>query len=86
MTAYNKSLLEKKPFAVVLNSKTFMEGKDNTLKIETSPGTDLKANNNEIKIDKEKNIWLLSYDRDKIKNVDLLISRNNIESRLNFSG
>ncbi len=41
MVSYNKSLKQNKPFASVINSKSFLDGKDKSLKISASPKAEI---------------------------------------------
>ena len=84
MVSYNKSLKSNKPFAIVLNSKSFLDGRDNILKIETSPGTKLETNNNGIKVAGSNNEWTLSYDHNKISEVEIIVKRKEASSSFSF--
>ena len=84
MVSYNKSLKNNKPFATVLNAKSFLNGKDKCLEIETSPGAKLETNNNDIKINESRNVWKLSYDQNKISKVEIIVKRKNTSSMFTF--
>lgn len=83
MYAYVKSIKEKKPYASVINSKSFLEGKDKSLRIDVSPNTKISADS-KIKIEKEKNIWKLSYDSKKIKQLKITLTQNDVSSSFVF--
>ena len=84
MVAYNKTFKNKAPFAVALNLKSFLEGKENKLKIETAPDVTLEATNANIKIEKINNIWLLSFSPQQVKNVKVSVKRNGTATILNL--
>lgn len=85
MTAYNKSIQYKKPFAAVLNSKSFLEGKEKNLVINFSPGSEISINEKEkIKIEKEEKIWKLFYNYEKISKLKIIVKRNGVTSSFIF--
>jgi hypothetical protein len=65
MVAYSISLKNNEPFAVVINSKSFLEGKVGNLEIETSPGTKVEVRNDNIRIIENRNILELFMIRQK---------------------
>ena len=86
MVSYNKTFKNKAPFAAALNLKSFLEGKENKLKIETAPGVTLETSNSNIKIEKLNNQWQLSFDPKQVKSVKISVKRNGIVSFLNLPG
>ena len=84
MADYNKSLYDKKPFGTVLNLKSFVDGKEKTLKIESSPGTELTLDNESIKIEKKNDLWELNFDPSKIKQFKISFIRNGFTSFLKY--
>ena len=70
MVSYNKSIKDNKPFASIINSKSFLDGKDKSLKISASPKAEIKVNNDDIKIVSADGIWNLNYDPKKIKGIE----------------
>jgi hypothetical protein len=84
MVAYSISLKNNKPFAVVVNSKSFLEGKVDNLKIETFPGTKVEVSNDNIRIIENGNIVELYYDPVKIKEMVVTVKRNGVSSSFDF--
>jgi hypothetical protein len=84
MVAYNKSLKKDKPFAAVMNLKSFLEGKDKNLMIDASPVSDLKTDNTKVGIRKNKEIWELSFDPAKIRKVKITVTRRGSSAFLNY--
>jgi cytochrome c553 len=84
MVSYNKTFKNKAPFAAALNLESFIEGKENKLKIETAPGSTLETSNSNIKTEKLNNIWQLLFDPNQIKNVKISVKRNGTVVYLNF--
>ena len=86
MADYNKSLPGRNPFGTILNLNSFLNGKDKYLKIETSPNTELKTDNEDIIIKKQKDIFELSFDSSKIKSAKISFYRNGKLSSIDFPG
>ena len=84
MVSYNKSIKENKPFASVINSKSFLDGKDKSLKISASPNTQVKVDNSAVKVVSADGIWNLNYDPNKIKGIKIIVTRNKNSSTLKF--
>ena len=84
MVSYNKSIKEDKPFASVINSKSFLDGKDKSLKISASPKAEIKVNNSDVKVISANGIWDLNYDSNKIKEIIITITRDKNSSILKF--
>ena len=84
MVSYNKSIKENKPFASVINAKSFLDKKDKTLKISASPKAEIDVNNNDVKVVLSNGIWNLSYNPKKIIDLKITVSRNKISSTLKF--
>ncbi len=84
MVSYNKSIKNNKPFASIINSKSFLDGKDKSLKISASPKAEIKVNNDDVKIISVDGIWNLNYDLEKIKELKITVTRNKNSSTLNF--
>lgn len=84
MVSYNKSFKNKAPFAAALNLKSFLEGKENKLKIETAPDVVLEASDNNVKIEKLNKLWQLSFDPKQVKSVKISIKRNGAAAFLNL--
>jgi hypothetical protein len=84
MVAYSISLKNNEPFAVVINSKSFLEGKVGNLEIETSPGTKVEVRNDNIRIIENRNILELFYDPAKIKKVEVTVKSNGVSSSFDF--
>jgi hypothetical protein len=84
MISYNKLLEENRPFAAVLNSGSFLEGKEPFLRIESSPGSLLEAENGSAKREKNEDIWDIVIDTAKIGKVKIKIERNNSVSSFVF--
>lgn len=84
MTTYHKFLRDNKPFATVLNSNSFSDRKEKSLMMDVSPGADLETNDKEIKIQKKRSTWVLTFDPAKTKKVRITITRNGSSSTLDF--
>lgn len=84
MTSYNQSLKGKKPFASVVNAKSFLDGNEDSLKIETSPNTLLEIKNREVKINEDKGIWKLIYNYHKIAHLKITVKKKNTSTSLYF--
>ncbi len=84
MVSYNKSIMENKPFASVINSKSFLDGKDKSLKISATPKAEIKVNNSDVKVIPANGIWDLNYDSNKIKEIIITITRDKNSSILKF--
>ena len=85
MSAYNKAIQNKKPFAVAVNAKSFLGGKEKELKINATSGAELSIDNNkEIKIKKTEEVWTLSYDFEKVNKLRIIISKNGVSSSMIF--
>jgi hypothetical protein len=84
MVSYNKSIKGNKPFASVINSKSFLDGKDKSLKISVSPKAEIKLDNNKVKVVSTNGIWSLSYNPKKNKEIKITVTRNKNSSVLNF--
>lgn len=85
MFAYNKSIQNKKPFASVVNAKSFLEGKEKELKINITQGAELSIDKNKgIEIEKGEEVWKLSYDSGKVNKLKITVTRNGISSSLIF--
>lgn len=85
MYSYNKSLRDNKPFAVILNSKSFIERKDDNLQINLSPETKLVMESNYgIRTEKKDNMVKLYYNPGKIKELKITITKNDNFSSFYF--
>jgi hypothetical protein len=85
MTAYHKSLKDKKPFAVALNSKSFLNGKENSLIISASPESKIKTHpENNVKIVQGEDNWKIFYDPTMIKKIEIIVTKNNVSSAFSF--
>jgi len=84
MVAYSISLKNNEPFAVAVNSKSFLEGKVSNLKIETSPDTKVEVPHINIRIMENRNIIELYYDPAKIKKMKITVHRNGVSSSFDF--
>lgn len=84
MAAYNNSLKNTKPFAVVLNAASFIAGKEKNLKVEISPESTLETADDNIKISKNNNICELTYGPAKIKELVITVKKNKTSSSLKF--
>ena len=77
MTAYNKSISSNKPFAIIMNSETFLHGKEDHLLISLSPNTKLNVNDKKVKIKTMGNHCELSYSPKNINKLKITITRDN---------
>jgi hypothetical protein len=84
MEEYNKSMGSKKPFAAVINSKSFMQGKDKELKIDASPDAKLEVDNDNVSVKENNGIWGLFYDPQKTGKVTITVKRNDASSSFTF--
>jgi len=84
MVAYSISLKNNEPFAVIVNSKSFLEGKVDNLKIETSPDSKVEVRNDNIRIRENRNILELFYDPAKVKKIEITVKRNGVSSSFDF--
>ncbi len=84
MVAFNISLKNNGPFAAAINSKSFLEGKAASLKIEISPDTKLEVNNDNVRIIENGNFRELFYNPAEIKKVGVTVKRNGISSSFDF--
>lgn len=84
MTAYNKSLKDRKPFAAVVNSFSFINGKEKYLLLDVSPDARLETDNKNVKIENDGNSWKLFFDYNKINSVKISVIRNEKSSSLIF--
>ncbi len=84
MVSYNKFLKNKTPFAVALNSKSFIDGKDKFIEFETTPGSKLEVIDKEVAVENTGNIWRLNFDPLKIKNIKISVTKNKTISLLEF--
>ena len=84
MADYNKSIRSKKPFAIVINAKSFLDGREDNLLVSLSPKAKLSVNDKQVKIEVEKNNYKLFYDSKKIKELKIIVTRDNNSSVINF--
>lgn len=84
MVVYSISLKNHEPFAVVLNSRSFLEGKVDNLKIEASPDTKVEVCNDNIRIIENQDILELFYDPAKIKKIEVTLKSNSVSSSFDF--
>jgi hypothetical protein len=84
MIAYTISLKNNEPFAIIVNSKSFLQGKVSNLIIETSPDTKLEVHDNSARIIENWNIKELFYDPAKIKKIEIHVKRNDASSSFDF--
>jgi hypothetical protein len=84
MVAYNKAISSKKPFAIVMNSKSFLDGKEDNLLVSLSPKEKLSVNDKQVKIEKSDSDYKLFFDPKKIKELKITVSEDNSSSVINF--
>ncbi|MCX6121421.1 MAG: hypothetical protein NTX44_07345 [Ignavibacteriales bacterium] len=84
MVAYSIALKNDEPFAVAVNSKSFLEGKVGNLILEASPDTKVEINNDKVRIIENQNIYELFYDPVKIMKVEVKVTRNGASSSFDF--
>jgi hypothetical protein len=73
MVTYNQFINKHKPFATVINAKSFLDGKTDTLLVETSLNAKLRVNNQEVKINKGKEFWEIIFPLKSISPVVLTV-------------
>ena len=84
MVAYNKAISSKKPFAIVMNAKSFLDDKEDNLLVDLSPKAKLSVGDKQVKIETVKNNYKLFYDSKKIKELKIIVTSNNSSSVINF--
>jgi len=85
MYSYNKSLRDNKPFAIVMNSKSFLKGEVNNLLISVSPETKLDIKDiKQIKIEEVNDMYKLYYNPEKIKKLEITVTKKNISSSFKY--
>lgn len=84
MVAYNKAISRKKPFAIVMNSKSFLDGKENNLKVKISSKAKLNVDNEQIRTEKSDSDYKLFYDLKKIKELKITVIRDSSSSSFIF--
>ena len=84
MTAYNKSLRTQKPFAIVMNSKSFLVGKNDDLLVNLSAKAKLSVDDKKVKIEITGDSCKLFYDQKKIKELKITVTKDNRSSSFVF--
>ncbi len=84
MLTYVISLKNNEPFAIILNSKSFLDGKVSDLEIEISPETKMEIRDDNIKVVENRNIQELFYDPAKIKKMEVTVKKNGVFSSFDF--
>jgi len=84
MTGYNKSFRTLKPFAIVMNSKSFLEGKDDDLLVNLSAKAKLSIEDKKVKTELTGDNCKLFYDQKKIKELKITVTKDNNSSSFVF--
>jgi cytochrome c553 len=84
MIAYARSLKDKKPFADFMNLKSFLNRKEDILRVDASPRSVLITGNKKVKIKKGANNWELIFNLSKIKKVIFTVTRDGKSAYLRY--
>jgi hypothetical protein len=84
MAAYIRTFLGKKPFAAVINARSFMASRDSSLFLDLTPGSTLSIKRMGVKVEQLENLWRVSYNPSKIRIVKFFVTRSDVASPLVF--
>ena len=84
MVAYNKAISSKKPFGIAMNSKSFIDGRQDSLVLSLSINAKLDVNNKQVRIEIVGNDYELFYDSKKVKEINITVTRDNRFSSFSF--
>ena len=73
MVSYNRSFNSKMPFGSVINAKSFLDRKQDTLLVETSLNAELHLNIQDVKINKGKEFWEIFFLSNKVSQIVLTV-------------